>query len=120
MRFWIIFIISCGFMVAGFKVLQTLKFETAVSVSVSKGPFRGLSLKLIDYKVSYNDMHVKNKFWESPVGKAIFNQLSTSLQTVVLASKKYVDVLFEVNYAGLIRRHYKVVETDGQFGLISV
>ena len=120
MRAWIIFIISCGLLFVGFKFLETVKFDTAVSVLVRKGPFRGLSLKLIDYRVSYNDMQTKNEFWESPLGKALFNQLSATLQTVVLASKKYVDVQFEVNYLGLLRRHYKVIEVEGQFDLVSV
>lgn len=120
MRIWIIFMISCGILFFGFKFLETVKFDTAVSISVCKGPFKDLSLKLIDYKVSYHDMHVKNDFWESKLGKTLFNKLSTTLQTLVLASKKYVDVQFEVNYFGLIRRHYKVVEVDGFFDLVSV
>ena len=120
MRVWIVFIISCGLLFLGLKFLETVKFDTAVSVSVSKGPFKGLSLKLIDYQVSYHDLHVKNDFWESRIGKTLFNKLSTTLQTVVLASKKYVDVQFDVNYLGLIRRHYKVIEVDGEFDLVSI
>ena len=97
-----------------------MKFDTAVSVSVAKGPFKGLSLKILDYKVSYNDLHIKNEFWESKLGKAIFRQLSTTLQTMIIASKRYVDVQFDVNYLGLIRRHYKVIEIDGKFDVVSV
>lgn len=120
MRILIVFVISCGLLFLGFKFLETVQFDTAVSVSVSKGPFKGLSLKLIDYKASYSDFQVKNGFWESKLGKSVFYKLSTTLQTLVLASKQYVDVRFDVNYFGLIRRHYKVVEVDGQFDLISL
>jgi hypothetical protein len=120
MRSWIIFIISCGLLFLGFKSFQAIKFDTAVSVSVAKGPFKGLSLKLVDYKVSYNDLHVKNELWESKLGKAIFRQLSLGLQTTILVSKRYVDVRFDVNYLGLIRRHYQVIEIDGKFDVVSV
>ena len=120
MRAWIIFIISCGLLFLGFKYFQTIKFDTVVSVSVGKGPFKGLSLKLLHYKVSYNDLHTKDNFWESKIGKALFYQLSLTLQTIVLASKKYVDVEFDIDYLGLIRRHYKVVHCNGEFDLISV
>jgi len=120
MRVWIIFIVSCSLLFLGFKFLETIEFDTSVSVSVAKGPFKGLHVKLIDYKVSYNDLHVKKDFWESKLGRAIFNQLSMTLQTLVVASKKYVDVRFDVNYLGLIRRQYKVMEIDGEFDVISV
>lgn len=120
MRFWVIAVLSCGLLYMGYKYLEAVKFDTTVSVSVSKGPFKGLSLKLIDYQVSYSDLHVKNDFWESKPGKALFNKLSTTLQTLVLASKQYVDVQFDVNYLGIIRRHYKVIQIDGEFDLVSI
>ena len=120
MRIWIIVILVAGLLYGGFVYFKTMKFDTAVSVCVAKGRLKGLSLKLINYKVSYNDVHVKDEFWHSPLGKSIFYKLSTGLQAIVLASKKYVDVQFEVNYLGLIRKHYKVIEINGQFDLVSV
>ena len=120
MRIWIICLLACGLLYGGFIWFKTIKFDTAVSVTVTKGPFNGLSLKLVDYKVSYNDLHVKNEFWESRLGRAIFNKLSSTLQTLVIASKRYVDVQFEVNYLGLLRRHYRVVEVNGEFDVVAV
>jgi len=120
MRLWLISILTIGLLWAGFELCKMMKFDTAVSILVVKGPFKGLSFKLVDYKVSYNDLQVKNKFWQSPLGKSIFNELSTTLQTLVLASKKYVDVQFEVNYYGLLRRHYKVVEDQGHFDVVVI
>lgn len=120
MRIWIIFMISCVLVYGAFAYFKTMKFDTAVSVCVAKGRLQGLSLKLINYQVSYNDLHVKSDFWDSPLGKSIFYKLSTALQAIVLAGKKYVDVQFEVNYLGLLRRHYKVIEVHGQFDLVAV
>jgi hypothetical protein len=120
MRAWIICIISCGLLFLGLQYFKTVQFDTAVSVFVTKGPFKGVSLKLLDYKVSYNDLHVKNKFWESPLGKALFRELSLKLQAIVIASKRYVDVRFDVNYLGLLRRHYKVIEVNGYFDVVAV
>ncbi|MBP6870353.1 hypothetical protein KBC04_05695 [Candidatus Babeliales bacterium] len=120
MRLWIIVLIAVGFLCVGIKILQTVKFDAAVVVSVKKGALKGLSLKLLHYKVSYNDLQVRHDFWESKTGKAVFNQLSIALQMVVMASKKYVDVEFNVNYWGLLRRHYKVVEDDGNFDIVAI
>ncbi len=120
MRAWIITIISCGLLFLGSTYFRTIKFDTAVSISVMKGPFKGLNFKLLDYQVSYNDLHVKNEFWESQLGRAIFRELSFALQAAVKASKHYVDVQFDVNYCGLLRRHYKVIEIDGTFDVVSV
>lgn len=120
MRVWIMFIISCGLLFLGVTYFKTIKFDTAVSISVAKGPLKGLSLKLLDYKVSYNDLHVQNEFWESQLGKSIFRELSLRLQAAIIASKRYVDVRFDVNYCGLLRRHYKVMEIDGEFDVVSV
>ncbi len=120
MRIWIILLLSCGLLYGCFTYLKTIKFDTAVSVCVAKGRLQGLSLKLINYKVSYNDLQVKDDFWDSPLGKSIFYKLSTALQAIVLAGKKYVDVQFEVNYFGLLRRHYQVIEINGQFDLVAV
>lgn len=120
MRAWIIFIISCGLLFLGITYFKTIKFDTAVSISVIKGPLKGLNFKLIDYQVSYNDLHVKNQFWDSQLGRAIFHELSLALQAAVKASKRYVDVRFDVNYCGLLRRHYKVVEIDGTFDVVSI
>ena len=120
MRSLVVFVIACGLLFLGFTYFKTIKFDTAVLVTVAKGPFKGLSLKILDYKVSYNDLHVKNEFWESKLGQAIFRQLSTTLQAVILASKRYVDVQFDVNYLGLLRRHYKVIQVDGTFDVVSV
>ncbi|MBV8661068.1 MAG: hypothetical protein JO129_02905 [Candidatus Dependentiae bacterium] len=120
MRIWIIFLLTCGLLYGAVTWFKTIKFDTAVSVTVTKGPFKGLSFKLVDYKVSYNDLHVKNEFWESKLGKAIFRKLSSTLQTLVIASKKYVDVQFEVNYLGLLRRHYRVIEVNGEFDVVGV
>ena len=120
MRTWIIILFACGLLYGGFIYFKTMKFDTAVSVCVAKGRLKGLSFKLINYQVSYNDLHVKDDFWDSPLGKSIFYKLSTGLQAIVLAGKKYVDVQFEVNYLGLLRRHYRVIEVNGQFDLVSV
>ena len=120
MRAWIICIISCGLLFLGLQYFKTVQFDTAVSVSVIKGPFKGVTLKLLDYKVSYNDLHAKNEFWESPLGKALFRALSLKLQAIVIASKRYVDVRFDVNYLGLLRRQYKVIEVHGNFDVVAV
>lgn len=120
MRVWIICIISCGLLFTGFTYLKTIKFDTAVSVSVIKGPLKGLTLKLIDFKVSYNDLKVNDEFWESKLGRALFRQLSLGLQAAVIASKRYVDVCFDVNYLGLLSRRYKVIEVNKKMDVVSV
>lgn len=120
MRAWIIFLICCLMAYAAVVGFTYMKFDTTVAVQAKYGPFSGLSLKLIDYQVSYNDMHVKNDFWQSRLGQKIFRKLSIGLQTLVIASKEYVDVQFEVNYAGLLRRHYQVRHINDQFELVAV
>jgi hypothetical protein len=120
MRMWIVGILTCALLYGGFTYFKTMKFDTAVSVCVAKGRLKGLSLKLINYQVSYNDMQIKDDFWDSPLGRSIFYKLSAGLQAIVLAGKKYVDVQFEVNYLGLLRRHYRVIEVNGQFDLVAV
>jgi MFS superfamily sulfate permease-like transporter len=120
MRILITVLIACGLLFALFHILKSIKFDTVISISVCKGPLKGLSMKLIDYKVSYNDLQVKHKFWDSSLGKNLFYKLSTTLQALVLASKNYVVISFDVNYIGFLRRHYQVVEIDGQFDIISV
>lgn len=117
---WIVLLFACGLLYGGFVYVKTIKFDTAVSVCVAKGRLKGLSLKLINYQVSYNDLQVKDDFWDSPLGQSIFYKLSTALQAIILAGKKYVDVQCEVNYFGLLRRHYKVIEINGQFDLVAV
>lgn len=118
MRLWIVILITLALLFACLKVLQTIKFDATVQISVKKGLLKGLSMKLLDYKISYNDLQVKHSFWESKLGKIIFNQLSFQLQAAVIASKKYVDVEFYINYFGLLRRHYKVVENNGFFDVV--
>ena len=120
MRLWIICSISIALLFGCLQIVQNMKFDATVQISVKKGLLKGLSMKLIDYKVSYNDLQVKHDFWQSKLGRALFHQLSLQLQAVVLASKKYVDVEFHVNYWGLLRRHYKVVEQDGQFDVVGI
>jgi len=120
MRAWIVCIISCGLLFLAVQYCKTIKFDTTVSVFVTKGPFKGVSLKLLDYKVSYNDLQVKNEFWDSGLGKTLFRALSLKLQAIVIASKRYVDVRFDVNYLGLLRRHYQVVETNGYFDVVAI
>jgi hypothetical protein len=120
MRILIVVFFACALLYGGFTYFKTMKFDTAVSVCVAKGRLKGLSLKLINYQVSYNDMQIKDDFWDSPLGRSIFYKLSTGLQAVVLAGKKYVDVQFEVNYLGWLRRHYRVIEVNGQFDLVAV
>ena len=120
MRMWIVLLFACSLLYGGFVYVKTIKFDTAVSVCVAKGRLKGLSLKLINYKVSYNDLQVKDDFWDSPLGQSIFYKLSTALQAIVLAGKKYVDVQFEVNYFGLIRRHYQVIDRNRMCELIVV
>ena len=115
-----VLIVTCGLLTLGWTWLKAVKFDTSISVVVTKGPAKGLSLKLIDYQVSYNDIHTKNSFWESHLGRTVFAELSSTLQMIIMMSKKYVDVRFDVNYAGLIRRHYKVVEHQGIFELEAV
>lgn len=120
MRIWVILVITVGFLFSAFKLLQTVKFDTVVQISVKQGLLKGLSIKLLDYKVSYNDLQIERDFWDSKLGKAIFKQLSLQLQAAVIATKKYVDVEFCVNYAGLLRRHYKVIEDQGRFDVIGI
>ncbi len=120
MRIWVVFVLLCGILFLGFQYFKTIKFDTAVSVCVTKEPFKGVSLKLLDYKVSYNDLHVENEFWESKLGKALFQKLSLKLQAIIIAGKRYVDVRFNVNYLGLIHRHYQVIEVDGKFDVVSL
>lgn len=120
MRIWVIFAITVVLLLSCFKVFQMVKFDAVVQISVKKGLLKGLSMKLFDYKVSYNDLQVEHNFWQSKLGRAIFRQLSLQLQAVVIASKKYVDVEFCVNYAGLLRRHYKVTENKGQFDVVGI
>ena len=110
MRIIIILIFVCGLLFGGFKILQNMKFDASVSVTVAKGPFKGINFKLMDYKVSMNDMNDQQDFWDSKLGKAIFNQLSSTLQTVVTAGAEYVDVEIDVNYLGFFKKHYSVKE----------
>jgi len=42
------------------------------------------------------------------------------LQAAIVASKRYVDVRFDVNYCGCCGRHYKVIEVNGQFDVVSM
>lgn len=120
MRLWIVLLMTTAFLFTGLKILQTIKFDATVQISVKKGLLKGLSMKLLDYKISYNDLQVKHNFWESKLGRVLFNQLSFQLQAAVIASKKYVDIEFYVNYFGLLRRHYKVVERDGKFDVVVI
>lgn len=117
MRIWIIGVLSVAILLSAAYVFQYIKFDTAISITVAKSPFKGLNCKLIHYKVSYADMQVQDDFWQSHLGRAIFNELSLTLQTMVLASKKYVYVQFEVNYLGLVRRHYQLVDENGMLGI---
>ena len=110
MRIIMILIFVCGLLFAGYKIAQTIKFDAAISITVVKGPFKGINFKLMDYKVSMNDMNYQQDFWDSKLGKAIFNQLSTTLQTVIKAGAEYVDVEVDVNYAGMFKKHYSVKE----------
>ena len=110
MRIIMIFIFICGLLFGGFIILQNIKFDANVSITVVKGPFKGINFKLMDYKVSMNDMNSQHEFWESQLGKSIFDQLSSTLQTLITASSQYVDVEVDVNYLGLFKKHYSVKE----------
>lgn len=106
MRILFIIVAVCGLLFAGFKISQALKFDTAVSLTVVKGPFKGVNFKLMNYKISMNDLNIQQDFWDSPLGKAIFNQLSSTLQTVVKAGSQYIDLEFDMNILGLLHKHY--------------
>jgi len=115
MRIGVVILGACVLLFGGFKILQNMKFDAAVSVSVAKGPFKGVNFKLIDYKVSMNDLKYKNEFWNSPLGKSIFHQLSTTLQTMIIAGSEYVTVEIDVNYWGLMKQHYSIKESGAKF-----
>ena len=110
MRIIIILIFVCGLLFGGFKILQNMKFDAAVSITVAKGPFKGMNFKLMDYKVSMNDLNYRHEFWESELGKSIFNKLSTTLQTLVNAGAEYIDLEIDINYLGFFKKHYSVKE----------
>lgn len=104
----IIVVIVCGLVFAGFKILQMIKFDTAISITVAKGPFKGVNFKLMNYQVSINDLNYQQDFWDSKLGKAIFDQLSSTLQTVVKAGSHYMSVEFDMNFLGIWHRHYDI------------
>jgi hypothetical protein len=104
----IIAVIVCGLVFGGFKIIQIMKFDTAVSITVAKGPFKGVNFKLMNYQVSVNDLNYQQDFWDSTLGKAIFNQLSSTLQTVVKAGSAYINVEFDMNFFGIWHRHYDI------------
>jgi len=118
MRKSIIFLIVLGLFFTGLKIIQAIKFETVVWVSVFKGPFKGLTFKAVHYKISYNDLQFKNDFWNSDIGEELFKQLSTTLQTLIKAAHKYVSVELDTNYLGLMNIHHKITEVDGVFVLV--
>jgi|SRR3989339_1068498 len=104
----VIGLIVCGLFFIGHKILQMIKFDTAISITVVKGPFKGINFKLMDYKVSMNDLNYQQDFWDSLLGKAIFNQLSSTLQTVVKAGSEYINIEFDMNFFGIWHRHYDI------------
>lgn len=108
MKISIIFLLVSGVAYAGFKILQMIKFNTVVSLTVAKGPFKGVNFKLMDYQVSINDLQYQQDFWDSPLGQSIFNQLSSTLQTVVRAGSHYVNIEFDMNFLGLWHKHYDI------------
>ena len=116
MRIFIITFISLVVLFCGFKFLQTIKFDAAVSISVAKGPFKGINFKLMDYKISMNDLNYKHEFWDSDLGKAVFEQLSSTMQTIVKAGSEYVSVEVDVNYFGMFKRHYSIHEEIARIG----
>jgi len=120
MRIWMILTIAIGLLFGAFKLLETVKFDTAIAVSVVKGPFKGLSFKLIDYKVSMNDLKsMEHNFWKSRVGRNVFDELSTTLQTVILAAQHYVSVDLHVNYFGLLQRSYRITSLESRLGILT-
>jgi|GEM_PF-1286352 len=121
MRIFVIIALACGLLFAGFKILQYIKFDTTISVSIAKGPLKGVNFKLTDYKVSIHDLTSKNEFWSSPLGQSIFQQLSTSLQTLIIAGSEYVTIEVDVNYWGLMRQRFSIenVSKNYKLGIIT-
>jgi len=121
MRIIIGILIACGIIFAGYQIVCRIKFDTTVSITVVKGPFKGVNFKLMDYKVSlydinhtrkHDDTSYKHEFWDSELGKLIFNQLSSTLQTAVKTGVQYINVEFDVNYFGLLKKHYNIQNFD--------
>lgn len=100
--------IMCGIAFISFKIIAMIKFDTVVSITLSKGPFKGINFKLMNYKVSMNDLNIQQDFWNSPLGIAVFSQLSSTLQTVVKAGSDYINIEFDINFLGLWHRHYDI------------
>ena len=113
MRLLVVILVAGGLLLIGFKIFQAIQFDTAISISVAKGPFKGVSFKLMNYKVSMNDLNYQQDFWDSKLGKAIFEQLSSTLQTVVKAGSHYINVEFDMNLWGLWQRHYDIHDAIG-------
>ena len=99
--------------------IKTIKFDAAVSISVQKGPFKNFNIKLVNYQIALQDLQTKNDFWKTELGQKIYDELSSTLQTLIQAAHKYVQIDIDVHYFGWIRRHYKVVEEHGKFVVVA-
>ncbi len=111
-----IFFVACG---AGYLWLRTVKFDAFVSISVQKGPFKNFNLKLVNYQIALQDLDSKNDFWKTDLGQQIYEELSSTLQTLIQAAHKYIQIDIDVHYFGWLRRHYKVVEQQGKFTVVA-
>jgi len=108
-----------GLFGAGYLWLRTVKFDAFVSISVQKGPFKNFNLKLVNYQIALQDLDSKNDFWKTDLGQQIYEELSSTLQTLIQAAHKYVQIDIDVHCFGWLRRHYKVVEEQGKFIVVA-